>query len=90
MHSFSTILVALSLSLSVLAAYHGNDARRHAELAVRARGDVLEKRQYSGVRMTWYDITVGPYVLHSLYAFCAPLPLTEWLVLVHITQRAIM
>jgi hypothetical protein len=80
MHSFTTtILIALSLSLSVLAAYHGSDTRRHSELAIRARGDILERRSFSEVRLTWYDITVGPYVLHSPCVFSAPLPLQSGL-----------
>ncbi|KAH9057651.1 RlpA-like double-psi beta-barrel-protein domain-containing protein-containing protein [Lactarius vividus] len=56
MRSFTAILLALSLPLYALAA-HGN-ARRHTGLAHRARGDVLDKRDFQA-RLTYYDIDVG-------------------------------
>ncbi|KAI9457800.1 RlpA-like double-psi beta-barrel-protein domain-containing protein-containing protein [Lactarius psammicola] len=56
MRSFTAILLALSLPLYALAA-HGNP-RRHTGLAHRARGDVLDKRDFSA-RLTFYDIDVG-------------------------------
>jgi len=62
MRSFTTILTTISLPLYALAAHHGNHARDHSGVAFRARGDVLPKRDFSA-RMTYYDITVGPYVL---------------------------
>ena len=61
MRSFATILTALSLPLYTFAAHHNNPARRHSDVAVRARGDVLQKRDFSGP-LTYYDITVGQYV----------------------------
>jgi len=51
MRSFETILVSLSLSLLAFAAHGVNHAHRHADLALRPR--------FSGIRMTWYDITTG-------------------------------
>ncbi|KAH8980833.1 RlpA-like double-psi beta-barrel-protein domain-containing protein-containing protein [Lactarius hatsudake] len=56
MRSFTAILLALSLPFYALAA-HGN-ARRHNGLAHRARGDILDKRDFSA-RLTFYDIDVG-------------------------------
>jgi hypothetical protein len=58
MRSFATILSALSLTLYAFAAHHGNHARRHSDVAVRARGDVLQKRDFDGP-FTWYDISVA-------------------------------
>ncbi|KAH8989623.1 hypothetical protein EDB86DRAFT_1873628 [Lactarius hatsudake] len=57
MRSFTAILLTLSLPLYALAA-HG-DARRHTGLAHRARGDILDKRDYDQVQLTLYDINVG-------------------------------
>jgi hypothetical protein len=59
MRSFSTLLLALSLPFYVLAGHVDSRAHRHAEVALRARGHVLQKR-FSGP-FTYYDITVGPY-----------------------------
>ncbi|KAH9080654.1 hypothetical protein EDB83DRAFT_1004619 [Lactarius deliciosus] len=56
MRSFTAILLTLSLPLYALAA-HGN-ARDHTGLAHRARGDILDKRDYQA-RLTLYDIDVG-------------------------------
>ncbi len=61
MRSFATILAALSVPLYAFAAHHGNHARRHSDLALRARGDI-QKRDFGGP-FTYYDITVGQYVL---------------------------
>jgi hypothetical protein len=61
MRSFAPALTILSLPLFALAASHGRHPRGHAGLAARARGDVLDKRDFSG-RLTYYDITVGLYV----------------------------
>ena len=67
MRSFAPALTILSLPLFALAAYHGRHPRGHAGLAARARGDVLDRRDFSG-RLTYYDITVGLYVpLHCPY-----------------------
>lgn len=55
MHSFATILLALSLPLHALAAHEVN-LRRHAEMALRPRQNI------NGARITYYDITVGTYV----------------------------
>jgi len=64
MRSFTTLLLALTLPYFALAA-HGSRPRRHSDLAHRARGDLLEKRDYGG-RMTFYDITVGTYAHFSV------------------------
>jgi hypothetical protein len=56
MRSFATILLSLSLPLHAFAAHGINPARRHADIALRPRDS------FSGVRMTYYEITVGPYV----------------------------
>jgi hypothetical protein len=61
MRSFAAIFTALSLPLYVFAAHFGNRGDRHLDLAVRARGDVLQKREFSGP-FTVYDITTGVYV----------------------------
>ncbi|KAI0003220.1 hypothetical protein BJV74DRAFT_812299 [Russula compacta] len=58
MPSLASILVTLSLPLYAFSAHHGNHAHRHVDLALRARGDVIQKRDFSG-SFTWYDITVG-------------------------------
>lgn len=58
MHSFTTLLLALSLPLYALADH--DHPRRHSALARRARGDVLDKRDFSGP-FTYYDITAGTY-----------------------------
>ncbi|KAI0282738.1 RlpA-like double-psi beta-barrel-protein domain-containing protein-containing protein [Russula brevipes] len=58
MRSFSTLFLALSLPFYVLAGHVDSRAHRHAEVALRARGHVLQKR-FSGP-FTYYDITVGP------------------------------
>jgi len=60
MRSFATILATISLPLYALAAHHGNHARDHGGVALRARGDLLPKRNFPNARMTYYDITVGP------------------------------
>ncbi|KAF8478923.1 RlpA-like double-psi beta-barrel-protein domain-containing protein-containing protein [Russula ochroleuca] len=54
MRSFATILLSLSLPLHAFAAHGINPARRHADIALRPRDS------FSGVRMTYYEITVGP------------------------------
>jgi len=59
MRSFATLLTALSLPLYGFAAHHGEHVRRHADVAVRARGDLAER---GGSRLTYYDITTGMYV----------------------------
>lgn len=70
MRSFAPALAVLSLPLFALAAYHGRHPRGHVGLAARARGDVLDKRDFSG-RFTYYDITVGLYVpLHCPHFPC--------------------
>ena len=64
MRSFATILVPLSLPLLAFAAHGVNHARHHADLALRPR-------EYTGIRMTWYDITTGEYVpLHCPHRPC--------------------
>jgi hypothetical protein len=65
MRSFTTLLLALSLPLYALAAH--DLPRRHTGLARRARGDILDRRDFSA-RLTYYDITVGTY------ARLSPLP----------------
>ena len=57
MRSFAAIFTILSLPLYVFAANYGNRGDNNIDMAVRARGDVLQKRD-SG-RFTWYDITTG-------------------------------
>ena len=61
MRSLTTIFAILSLPLYVYAAHYANRGDRHLDLAVRARGDVLQKRDFSGP-FTLYDITTGLYV----------------------------
>jgi len=61
MRPFAAIFTTLSLPLCVFAAHHGNRGDRHLDLAVRARWDVLQKRDFSGP-FTTYDITTGMYV----------------------------
>ena len=61
MRSLAAIFTTLSLPLYVYAAHYANRGDRHSDLAVRARGDVLQKRGFSGP-FTTYDITVGLYV----------------------------
>ncbi|KAH9042234.1 hypothetical protein EDB85DRAFT_1241382 [Lactarius pseudohatsudake] len=56
MRSFTAVLLSLSLPLYALAA-HGN-ARRHTGLTHRARGDILDKRDFQA-QLTLYDIDVG-------------------------------
>jgi hypothetical protein len=64
MHSFATLLLALSSPLYAIAA-HGHP-RRHTELARRARGDLLQRDDsYTNARLTYYDITVGTYARFS-------------------------
>jgi hypothetical protein len=65
MRSFVTTLLALSLPLSILASHLDHHGRRHADVALRARGDILDKR-VSGGRCTFYDIDVGQYVFFVL------------------------
>lgn len=70
MRSFETILVSLSLSLLAFAAHGVNHAHRHANLTIRDANLTLRPRQeYTGIRMTWYDITTGTYV-PLLYPHC--------------------
>ena len=69
MHSFETLLTALLLPLYALAAHHGEPVRRHADVALRARGDLAER---GSARLTWYDITVGTYVSSVLPTFSMP------------------
>ena len=83
MRSFATILTTISLPLYALSAHHGN--RDHSGLALRARGDVLQ-RDFSA-RMTYYDITVGPYVLQISPYFFRLIVSKEWHVLAHITAQ---
>ena len=61
MRSLTAIFTTLSLLLYVYAAHYGNRGDRHSDLAIRARGDVLQKRDFSGP-FTLYDITTGLYV----------------------------
>ena len=56
MRSFATLLTALTLPLYAFSAHHGEHVRRHADVAVRARGDIAER---GGARLTYYDITTG-------------------------------
>ena len=56
MRSFATLLTALTLPLYAFSAHHGEHVRRHADLAIRARGDIAER---GGSRLTYYDITTG-------------------------------
>jgi hypothetical protein len=62
MRSFVTTLLALSLPLLILASHVDHHGRRHADMALRARGDILKKRD----RCTFYDITTGQYVFFVL------------------------
>ncbi|KAN0141281.1 RlpA-like double-psi beta-barrel-protein domain-containing protein-containing protein [Lactarius tabidus] len=57
MHSFTTLLLALSVPLHALAAH--SPLRRHDALAHRARGDLLPRQSYDNVRITFYEIDVG-------------------------------
>jgi hypothetical protein len=59
MRSFATLLTALLLPLYAFAAHHGKHIRRHADVAIRAAGDLAVR---GGSRLTYYDITVGMYV----------------------------
>jgi hypothetical protein len=63
MHSFATLLLALSLPLSALAAH--TFPRHHNGLALRARGDLLPRQSYDNVRITFYEIDVGMYACLS-------------------------
>jgi hypothetical protein len=60
MRFLATLLTALSLPLYAFAAHHGEHLRRHADVAVRARGDLAERG--NNYRFTYYDVTVGMYV----------------------------
>jgi hypothetical protein len=83
MRSFATILATISLPLYALAAHHGNHARDHGGVALRARGDLLPKRKFVNAPMTFYDITVGQYVLSFapiFYALSSPKSGMWWLV----------
>ena len=65
MRSLATILISLSLPLHAFAAHAVNPGRRHADVALRPR------QQFSGERMTYYDITTGTYVpLFCLHRPC--------------------
>ena len=66
MRSFTTLLLALSLPLYALAIH--DLPRRHTGLARRARGDVLDRRDFAA-RLTYYDITVGMYARPSATNF---------------------
>jgi hypothetical protein len=72
MRSFLIALLALSLPLSILASHSDHRARRHAEIALRARGDISPRLEFNGVRITFYDITAGTYV--SSFYSCLSLP----------------
>jgi hypothetical protein len=72
MRSFFIALLALSLPLSILASHGDHRARRHSEIALRARGDVLPRDQFDGVRVTYYQIDVGTYV--SSFCSCLSFP----------------
>jgi len=61
MRSFAAIFTILSLPLYVFAAHVGNRGDHNVDLAVRARGDVLQERGFDG-RFTFYYINVGVYV----------------------------
>jgi hypothetical protein len=63
MHSFTTLLLALSVPLHALAAH--SPLRRHDALAHRARGDLLPRQSYDNVRITFYEIDVGTYACLS-------------------------
>jgi len=67
MRSFVTTLLALSLPLSAFAGHRDHRARRHSDVAVRARGDILRKRD-GGNRFTFYDITVGTTACGGTYS----------------------
>jgi hypothetical protein len=70
MRSFVTTLLAFSLPLSILASHLDHHGRRHAEVALRARDDILDKRDAGqGARVTYYDISVGQYVLFVLFTY---------------------
>ena len=70
MRSVSTIFSILSLPLYVFAAHYGNRGDRHSDLAFRARGDVLQKRDFSGP-FTTFDTTTGMYVRRLCpYSLC--------------------
>ena len=60
MRSFTAILATLSLPLFAFAAHHGHSARHDGDVALRARGDLLPKRNFQG-RLTWYDISLYKY-----------------------------
>ena len=77
MRSFATILATISLPLYALAAHHGNHARDHGGVALRARGDLLPKR-YSNAPFTYYDITVGQYVPQLFPHFLCLIISKEW------------
>ena len=69
MRSFAALLTALLLPLYALAAHHGKHVRRHADVALRARGDIAGR---GSARLTVYDITVGTYVSSVLPTFSLP------------------
>ena len=68
MRSFTTLLLlALSLPLYALASHEHELPRRHTGLARRARGDVLEKRDFEHARFTFYVVETGaPYARFSV------------------------
>jgi hypothetical protein len=69
MRSFTTLFTALLLPFYALAAHHGEHVRRHADVALRARGDLAER---GDKKLTYYDITTGTYVSFVLSTFSMP------------------
>ncbi|KAH9977123.1 hypothetical protein BGW80DRAFT_1287483 [Lactifluus volemus] len=67
MRSFLIALLSFSLPLSILASHGDHRARRHSEIALRARGDILPRAQFDAVRATYYQIDVGPVACGGNY-----------------------
>ena len=87
MRSFITLLLALPFPYSTAAA-HDSRPRRQNDLAHRARGDLLEKRDYYG-RMTFYDIAVGVYARFSVTTSPLNTPSTVLLVKVDFSPETL-